>query len=345
MPIMTVCGEIADGELGITLPHEHLFLDLTNQFGEPSTPEARELGRQNVGEPNLAALRRNPYAVKDNLLLDDMELAVEEVDRFKQAGGQSIVDCTSIGIRRDPGKLRELSLRTGVNIIAGSGYYTQDTHPADLQQWSEREAASHIVRDLTEGIDGTGIRAGIIGEIGVSDPVHPDEEKVLRAAAIAFAETGAGIQVHTYPWGHTGLKAADILIRRNVDPAKIVVCHTDVAIDPDYMRALLDRGVSVEFDDFGKEFDLEAGEADFAAGGFASDAERITAIKDLTAQGYGKQLLITTDVCLKCLLHKFGGHGYDHILVNVAPALREAGLAEETIDGFLRQNPKRLLRR
>src|SRR5690606_22378632 len=135
MSVQTVTGVIEAADMGMTLPHEHMFIDLRNQFTPFDDEEKDAISRQQVNINNLGRLRLNPYAIQDNLVLDDMEVAVKETLLFKGAGGETIVDCTSVGIKRQPEKLKELSLRTGVNIIAGSGYYTQDTHPPEMVNW------------------------------------------------------------------------------------------------------------------------------------------------------------------------------------------------------------------
>ena len=347
MSVMTVCGEIEADELGITLSHEHLFVDATNQFTESSNPQEKAVSRQKVSRSHLELLRRNPYAMRDNLLLDDIDLAEREVDRFKKLGGKTIVDCTSIGIKRQIRMLKELSERTGLHVVAGSGYYTQDTHPPEIAEWSVGRIAECILEDFAEGIDDTGIKAGVIGEIGTSDPIHPDEAKCLRAAAAVCTQTGAVMQVHTYPWGKTGIEIAEILVSEKVDPGRIVICHTDVVLDVEYMTGLLERGVYVQFDDFGKEFTLDAADdlsrGAFAAGGFASDRERIAVLKELLEAGYIRQILLTTDVCLKCLLHIYGGYGYGHILENIFPMMQAQGISQRELDVLIRENPKTLL--
>lgn len=339
MSVMTVLGPMERDSLGITLPHEHLFIDLTCQFTEPADPERRRLAHEPVGPAQCAWLARNPYAVRDNLILDDVNLAVEELGYFRDLGGRTVVDCTSVGAGRSPTRLREVAARTGLNIVAGSGYYLAETHPPGFANWSVEEIAEGIARDLNEGIEGSGIRAGVIGEIGTGDPIQPQELKSLEAAALAQQQTGAPLQVHTYPWGRTALQIVDLLEQRSVDPARVVICHIDVSLDLDYLRALLKRGVYIEFDDFGKEFAVDEGEADFAAGPFARDEERVRAVAALVEEGFERQILLTNDICLKQMLHRYGGQGYDHILRNIVPRLRAAGLSPETIERFLIGNP------
>ena len=343
MSVMTVLGPVCADALGVTLAHEHLFLDLRNQFSEFADPERRRISHGTLTLASAGLLRRNPYAIRDNLLLDDLDLAVQEVAPFQALGGRTLVDCTSVGIARDPLKLRALAQRTGLNIIAGCGYYTQDTHHTDIAQLSQAQLADRMVADLTEGIDGTGIKAGVIGELGTSAPIHPDEAKVLHAAALAFRQAPAAIQVHTYPWGQHGIEAARILLAGGVDPAKTVVCHADVALSRPYIRSLLALGVWVEFDNLGKEFANDENEGGFAGGTFAGDAERVRVLVELIEAGYARQLLITDDLCLKCMLHAYGGWGYDHVQRHIVPMLQRAGVSQETTDALLIDNPRRLL--
>jgi len=130
---MTVCGEKKIEDLGVVLPHEHLFIDISNQFTEPVTPFGKKLAYQKVNMSNLGYLRRDPYVVKDNLVLSDYNIARDEIMTFKECGGQSIIDVTPIGIGRNPSQLQQLMIETGVNIIAGCGFYTYDTHTADIE--------------------------------------------------------------------------------------------------------------------------------------------------------------------------------------------------------------------
>ncbi len=343
MPVMTVTGLIEDDALGIVSPHEHVLIDIRNQFTEFTAASRRAISEQPVQMSNLDALSRNPYAVKDNLVLNDVAVAEDELLRFKRAGGDTIVDATSIGIGRDPEALHGISRAVGVNIIAGCGYYTADTHPRDMDDKTVEQIVAEILRDLNQGIDGTSIRAGVIGEIGTSAPIHPNEEKVLIAAAQVHAETGVGIIVHTYPWGKHGLEAIDILQRHGARLDKISINHIDVEIDLDYCTELVKMGAFIEFDDFGKEYFIDRRFRGFAGGVFARDYERVQAVKHLINAGYVQNILVSNDVCLKTLLHKYGGWGYDHVLTNIVPMMRDEGISQEDIDVLLKDNPRRFL--
>ena len=343
MAIMTVLGPIAPAQLGVTLAHEHCFIDLRNQYSEPVDIERRALGRSELSLANAGILRRNPYALRDNLLLEDLTVATNELQFYAEAGGRSLVDCTSLGIGRDPLGLKLLARATNINIIAGCGYYTADTHPPKMNVWDFDDLAQDMYYDLTRGMEGTTVRAGVIGEIGTSWPIHSNEIKCLKAAAQVQLVTGTAIYVHCYPWGTGGLQALEILCTAGVKANKIVICHADVALDLHYIRNLLREGVYVEFDNFGKEFYIDAPDRGFAGGIFARDIERVRTIKKLFDDGYLYQLLISNDICLKSMLHTYGGWGYDHILAHIVPMLREARVLEDQVWEMLINNPARVL--
>lgn len=343
MSVITVQGIMDSNKLGIIAPHEHVFADIRNQFKEFTEASKRALSEQKVGIRNLDILSRNPYAVKDNLVLNDIRIVEEELLRFKKAGGDTIVDATNIGIGRDPEALRDISRTIGINIIAGCGYYTHDTHPEDMNSKTVEDITNEMLTDIKEGISRTGIRAGVIGELGTSEEIHPNEKKVLIASAKAQAETGIAIIVHTYPWEKQGLLALKILSESGANLSKVCLCHVDVEIDLKYCRDIIKSGAYIEFDDFGKKYFIDKRYRGFAGGVFARDIERVRAIKNLIEEGYLSSILITCDVCLKTLLHKYGGWGYDHILTNIVPMMRDEGITDEQIDILLRENPRRFL--
>lgn len=343
MSVMTALGPVESDKLGIVLPHEHIFIDLRNQFSESEEISKKILADQQVNIYNLGVLKRNPYAIKDNLLLSDFELAEKELKEFKKAGGKTIVDHTSRGLSREPYLLKSLAVTTGLNIIVGSGYYTYDTHPKDMSKKNVEELTDEILKDLTIGIKKSGIRAGIIGELGTSRKIHPNEKKVLLAAAKAHNKTGAPISVHIYPWKHNGREVVNMFYEKNVRLDKVVICHSDVSINLEYMRDILSKGALIEFDNFGKEFYISPEDRGFTAGVFATDIERIRTIKLLIDEGFEKQILISNDICLKIMLHHYGGWGYDHILRNIVPMMIEEGITRDTIKLLIRENPKKWL--
>ena len=202
---------------------------------------------------------------------------------------------------------------------------------------TETEIAEEMLREINEGVDG--VKAGVIGEIGISEVFDEAERRVLRAAAIAQKKSGVGILLHINPWTVNGLEAVSILLEQDVAPDRIAVSHIDVENREEYVLALLEQGVFVEFDNFGKEYYVEADARREGYGCFVSDLQRVSFLQLLIQKGYLKQILLSCDVCLKTLLRTYGGWGYDHLLRNVLPMMREAGISENEINTMLKENP------
>lgn len=334
MGIMTVNGIIAKESLGITTPHEHALIDISNQYPGDKTPGSVGYSAK-VSPDYYTALIADPYALRDNLILDDHTTSVNEVSLFAKAGGKTFVDVTPAGVGRDVNFLKALSDRTGLNVVAACGFYTCDAHPARLGTMTTEEIADEMIYELTVGIDGTHIKAGIIGEIGTSTEIDSEEIKVLKASAIAHAETGAPVMVHLSPWAKHGIFVAELLINEGVRADKICLCHTDILLDTAYIKKLMDMGVWVEFDNFGKEFTQGS-----SYGRFPSDTERVEVLCRLIDEGYAKRLLFSCDICLKNLLKVHGGPGYAYVLDNVADMLRaKYQNADEILNTILVDNP------
>ena len=192
----TVLGPIEPESLGVTLTHEHLLIDLSVIHTEPVQASAKGFFHEPVSITSLGRIRHYGQANLDNSQLLDVDTAIEEAALYRQNGGETLVDATSIGIKRDPQGLARISRATGVNVVMGSSFYVDVAHPAYINEASEDEIAQQIVRDVTEGVDGTGIRSGVIGEVGCSWPLTDNERKVLRASAKAQRLTGAPILIH-----------------------------------------------------------------------------------------------------------------------------------------------------
>ena len=196
MKVETVRGSIESDGLGIMLIHEHMLCDFTNWWKPPKEASKLPLIDAKIAIKNISELRRTPGSMKDNYIIVDVDLAIKELKQFKRLGGGSLVDLTLPGIGRDVLSLRRISEDTGVNIIAGTGWYVEHTHPPIVGQKSVEELAEIMKHEIIDGIEDTGIKAGVIGEIGCSYPLCSNEKKVLQAAAQAQRETGACISIH-----------------------------------------------------------------------------------------------------------------------------------------------------
>lgn len=347
MSIMTVLGPIKADRLGIVLSHEHCFVDLRHSCIEPEEVSKKALFNQRVSMHNLSVLRTNPRAIRDNYFLSDFEIAQRELKEFKKAGGGTIVDLTNRGMGRDASLLKSLAIFVDVNIVVGCGYYTYDTHPKEMDEKSVEELADEIIADLIMGIKESGVKAGVIGELGISKEIHPNERKVLLGAAKAHRKTGAPIFVHLHPWdtwGRNGKEVVSTFAKERVDMDKLVLCHGDTWIDMQSIRDVLSTGVLVGFDNFGKEHYIIPADRTVSCGGLWSmDREKVKALKVLIDEGFERQILVSGDVCKKTDIHHYGGRGYDHILRNIVPMMIEEGIDKGNIDLFLKENPKKLL--
>lgn len=339
MKLKTVCGEIGREQLGIVTTHEHVLLDLTAFYSEKPVEGVASPSTQKVEMWTLGILNRDCYALKDNLRLDNEVLQSEELARFKTAGGSTVVDASLPGIGRDPLALRRIAEQTGLHIVMGTGYYVGETHPEELSSMSEREIAECMIAEIRDGVDGTGICAGYIGEIGISEIFDEKERRVLRAAAIAQKETGVAINVHINPWTVGGLEAADILLEAGTPADRICISHIDVENREEYVLGLLEKGVYVEFDNFGKEYYIRREVRNSGYGTFVTDVQRVAFLKFLLDRGYGDRILLSCDLCLKQLLHAYGGWGYDHVLKNIVPMMEDEGITAEQIRTLLVENP------
>lgn len=330
--VTTVLGEINENELGVASSHEHIFIDMRKCVD--ITGDEPPIFYDKVSCSNRCEVFSDPYAILDNALLDGTDDATEEIEYFKAWGGQTIIDCTPDEIGRNALALKEVSERTGVNIVVGCGHYYHKAHFSYVENATVKELADEMRKDILEGIGDTNIKAGIIGEIGTSAIISDNEKKVLTAAGVVGRETGKAIHVHTDLYTENGFDVIDILTAEGMKPEKICIDHVDVLLRPDYIRALLQRGVYVEFDNFGKEFYVSEKRR------FAYDLERIRLLKMLLDEGYQKQILLSNDICLKTMWKKYGGTGYAHILRTVKNMAIENGIDEKIYMSILIENVK-----
>jgi phosphotriesterase-related protein len=348
--VRTVTGDVDPVEIGITSMHEHIFIDARVWF-----QEAREASTSGWVDPDapvnmavLGALAQDPTILRDNLVLDDEDAAVDELEYYKRAGGDCIVEVTSTGLHPNPEGLRRVSERTGLHIVAGCGFYVEQAHPDYIMTSSVEELGRMIASAVDDGVAGTTVKAGIIGEIGTSS-VTPQEEKVLHAAAVAQLATGAAISIHTQRGCREGEKVVQTLLRDGVKPERIILGHMDDGlIDSsvstpnlahlDYHRRCLQTGVYVQYDTFGMEWT-------WPGSGVRKprDTDRAAALATLIDEGYGDQLLVALDIWVKQCLRRYGGWGYDHLVRVVPTLMRAAGIADANIDKLLVQNPRRVL--
>jgi phosphotriesterase-related protein len=305
--VMTVSGPIPPDRVGFTLPHEHTGMYL--------------------------------WHVQDRwdyweLTPDELVLA-DELRDFRRRGGSTLVDLTLSGIGRDPERLRRLASRTGVQIVMGCGWYRQAYYPAEalIDRRSVDDLADELIGELHDGVAGSGVRPGIIGEIGTDKPwVSAIEERVHRAAARAGRATGLAITTHGVQ-SAVGLAQLRIFEEEGVDPARIVIGHADSYPFLDHYLAILERGANLEFDFIGHRFGTEE----------AAEPRLVELVVELLERGYGSQLLLSQDVCHNSQLKASGGFGYTYLQQHFLPTLRTAAVGEGEIQQMTIDNPRRIL--
>jgi phosphotriesterase-related protein len=353
--IQTVLGPVEPEQLGIVLPHEHVFVDLTSLFVPPR--EAGERGRAHrpFSLEHLGWIRYHYFSHWENLLLDDEETAISELALFKRAGGGTIVDVGPPDIGRDPLALARVARASGVNVVMATGHYVQGTHPAWLAGASAAEIAARMVTELREGaiLDRSGVagqdvtrpdvrtdvRAGVI-KVGCSYPLTDGERKVLEAAAEAQRATGAPITIHVGRHDRSAPEIVDALRQAGADLGNTIIGHLDLRIERlETLDEVAASGCFLEFDLFGQESSYFAN----APRDMPSDAQRLDLLEHVKGLGLVDRILISHDICNKHRLTRYGGHGYSYIPERVAPRLRERGFDADEVHAILIANPARAL--
>ncbi|GMQ75051.1 MAG: phosphotriesterase [Gammaproteobacteria bacterium] len=333
--IRTVDGDMAPGDLGPTMMHEHVICDITPpDLAASGAPEV-EITLENVWE-----VRHHWCRHMGNNRLTDEATAVAELTRLRDAGGSVVVDVTTAGIKPAPAKLRRIARASGIDIVAGCGCYTEEfVDPAVADQGVET-LAGEMIRAIVDGFDDGDVQAGIIGEIGCSDAWTVLERRVMQAAVVAQRETGAAITVHPGRRPEAPAEVVTFVAAEGGDVERTIVGHIDRTVfDDDTLFRLADTGCVIEYDLFG----IEQTYYPFQDIDLPNDGMRLLAIRRLIDRGHLDGIVISQDICTKTRLRHHGGHGYAHILANVVPMMRRRGFDDAEIDAILVANPRRLL--
>jgi phosphotriesterase-related protein len=338
--VMTVTGPVAVDQLGMTLMHEHILNDCRCWWHAPKTRERQYLAESFVCIEILGELRQDPFVNKHNITLDDEPLAIAELKAFAAEGGRTVVEPTCQGIGRDPRALRRISEATGLNIVMGAGYYLGSSHPEKVAAMTAEQIADEIVREATQGVDGSDVKIGLIGEIGVSSDFTAGEEKSLRGAAQAQVRTGLPLMVHLPGWFRLGHRVLDVVAEEGGDLRHTVLCHMNPSHDDQpYQQELAARGAFIEYDMIGMDFFYADQQVQCP-----SDEEAARAIVKLVEAGYTDRILLSHDVFLKMMLTRYGGNGYAYIPRHFLPRLRRHGLHEAILNQMMQDNPRSVFR-
>jgi phosphotriesterase-related protein len=342
MSIITVNGPIPGSELGYTLHHEHIFIDTSVDYRQPPPEIAgllAELGvdlEAPITLKSIGFLRREPLWSVSNQILDSYDDALVELGWARRAGVKSILDLTPILAGRQPAALRRLSRALDMHIVTGTGYYREAYHPAGVGALTVDQLEEQFLAEVSVGIDGTGVRAGLIGECGTSfQGISAAEERVLVAAARVQRTTGVPVMVHTEDRREVVLAAQKILETSGADPTRIHICHVNGA---PWWKDVVETGATIGHDCFGSTFSIDS-ETKMNP----TDEARIDDVKRIFDAGYGRSVMISNDICFKSRLHAYGGWGYDHIQTNLGPFLRQAGFSADDLELLFVDNPRRLV--
>jgi phosphotriesterase-related protein len=311
--VPTAKGTVDSGALGSTLMHEHVFV---------ITPEV---------------LQNYPEEWDEQVRIDD---AIEKLTALKAAGIDTIVDPTVIGLGRYIPRIVEIAQRVDINIVVATGIYTYDSVPKyfrirgpimglDLPD----PMVDMFVRDITEGIADTGVRAAFL-KCAIDAPgMTKDVARVMRAVARAHLTTGAPVMIHTEVAKQRGLDAHELLTKEGVDPANVLLAHSGDSADLDHLSALADFGYLLGMDRFGVD-------------AIASLEQRVDVVAELINRGYVERMVLAHDAsCFfdwidPVYLAMAPNWNFLHIPNDVLPALRERGVTEDQINTMLVANPK-----
>ena len=331
--------------LETTMCHEHLHHQALPGMFNPRNPDDRYSYLKNVpfDPDNLWWINFHPYSHRENLIFDDVdtqESVLEEMKFYKVNGGSSIVEATTFG--RDLKVLKAISEESGVNIIAGTGFYVNLTQSESTLTMKVEEMYEMIKSDLFIG-DSNGTKCGIIGELGTCFPLHEFERKVLMAAGnVSRDQKSVPVSIHPGRDKRSPEEDMRVFLEAGGNRDKVVMCHLERTFFDD--RDLLD--FASQFKTF-LEFDLFGIETSYYELSdtidMPSDAVRVNRLKTLIDEGYGERIVISMDIHTKQRLMAFGGHGFSHILLNTVPMMRRKGFTETDIQNILVNNPKKWL--
>lgn len=304
MGVMTVLGEVPAEDLGITQMHEHILVDSDFTGWDP------------------------------NLVHQDVDIAADEIRYFKQAGGGTIVEQSCIGLGRDAAGLKTVSERSGVHVVASTGFYRECSYPDYVANETADQLTERMLRECREGIEDTGVRPGIFAEIATeheAGAMSPMEEKVFTAVAQAQTETHLPVSTHCWA-GDLAFEQIDVLTRNGVPPNKILIGHLGVEESvKDHVFRIADSGVYIGIDAIGYNYRNMVP---------MKDPGRARFIRELIDRGFLRRIAPSMDLLRKLWWKHYHGIGYDYLLLRFLPMLREEGVTDEQIEAMLVQNPR-----
>lgn len=315
--VETARGAIPTQAMGRVLMHEHVF----------------------ILSPEIVQNYPEGWGDEDARVAD----AVQRLTELKRSGIDTIVDPTALGLGRFIPRIVRLAQQLELNIVVATGLYTFDNLPFYFGQRlpgtgpdGSDPMVDMFVRDITEGIADTGVKAGIIKCATDRPGLTTDVERVLRACAKTHRITGVPITTHTHAASQRGLDQQRIFLEEGVDLSRVVIGHCGDSEDLDYLTAVLDGGSVLGMDRFGID-------------GLLTTEKRVAVVAELCRRGHADQMVLSHDC--SCYLDWIPGEvpppgmpnwHYLHISRDVLPMLRAAGVTDAQVDEMLVHTPRRL---
>jgi phosphotriesterase-related protein len=313
--VRTVLRDYAPEELagGATLFHEHMQLapDFNAKFGA-ATAAARAANGLPPAPARGGAPKGGPATPPPDIM-HNVDLMSEEVSKTKSAGVACIVDAGHPDMGRDIGFIRQVSMKSGVPIVAGGGFYSQPFYPPEISTMSEEQVVKALIKQADDDT------LGVFGEIGSWDEITADERKVFRAVGKAHVATNLPIFTHTGIPGKSALEQLDILEDAGVKPDRVVIGHLGNLADPSVYvhKAICRRGAFVGFDRQGGN----------------GDAQQVPLVMALIDAGFADHLMFSADA----------SSGYSKTLTVFVPKMKAAGASDQVLHRIMVDNPRRFL--
>lgn len=287
---------------GITYAHEHITIDLAQEKNN------------------------------NDCCLDCFFDTITELKQLYKLGVRNIIDVTNSGMGQNPTYVQDVAEQTGINIIQAVGWYQEKFLPKIVAEKPVSELANILINTIQNGFPNTNLCPQLIGEIGTShNKMTENENKVFAASIIAAKQTGVIISTHC-TLGTYATEQIKFFKKHNFPLARVVLGHIDLNNNIDYILALLETGVYIQFDTVGKE-------------NYLPDSKRLHMLKIIEKAGYTKQVMLSLDITRKSQLKKNGGIGYSYLLTNFVPYLKENGISDTFIEQMLSENPYRFFTR
>ncbi|WP_392445506.1 phosphotriesterase [Sneathia vaginalis] len=258
--------------------------------------------------------------------VDCIDEITKEMKKLYSKGVRNIVEVTNRGMGRNVKNIVKISKESGINFICSTGFYKEPFLPDYVYEMDKEEIAELLINDIEIGIDGTGIKAQLLGEIGTSkDHMTKEEEKIFESVVIAHKKTGVPINTHT-TLGTNALGQIEFFEKNNVDLSKVNIGHVDLSGDIQYIIEILSKGVYISFDTIGKN-------------NYLLDSKRVEMLKILQDMNLLNKVFLSQDISRKSNMEFMGGIGYSYIFDSFIPMLKEKGITDESLDLMLHKNP------